>query len=139
MIDLSKTSDESLSKVIAEFLGWKFEMRTFNLYAEDDIVPTPQEVGPFWWPPDSGCNAPSLPDMVNDPAMTVMLMEKISADGRDFSYEWDHPPGDEPRLCFCISPRFDEPGYGATSYVAHGNLGRAVAEAFVIANKLEVR
>jgi hypothetical protein len=116
MTDLSKVSDGQLSKVIAEFLepvGTEAPKcwRIYMLAIQLDV-----------WEPRN---------MVNDATMTVMLMEKLSntyivridtleSGHVQIAYEADLETGTCDWLTEC------------------GSLGRAVAEAFALANKLEI-
>lgn len=114
-----KLTDREISLWIAEKLGWKLEVA---------------KSGNFWHHPDcvqpqghKECGRSEL-DMVNDSAMTVMLMEKM----REPDLWLESNPG-EPKLWGCttnINCQNGEDPPVAFSF----KLGHAVAEAFMLAN-----
>lgn len=110
MPNINEISDEDLSLWIAKRLGYRKA-------AEGQL-------SDHWFAPDDQrILEEDLPDFVNDPACTVMLMEKMAGDG-GFSMAGSS-------MGFsCLSMRM---GFSDSSGCKE-QLGRAVAEAFCLAN-----
>jgi len=138
---ISELSDETLSRWIAEKLGWVLRVHagTGTVFDDEDVAclyPLKQSYEiELWHRPECKCPArvllgvcigALLPDMVSDTAMTVMLMEKdsfVSVTLDEGVYYVD----------FCGRDHHNEncdDFHSADS----SKLGRAVAEAFALAN-----
>ena len=119
MSKINKLSDKDLSRWIAEKLGWTWQ--SCGVRGEK----------PHWHEPVVNgyrCHVTGRePDMVNDPAMTVMLLEK-----RCFYDIRKHPRG----WVFTDEKGVDHKHVNNLSVMS---LGRAVAEAFALASGWEVK
>lgn len=114
---LQNLPDETLNLWIAEKLGWRFEVSASGSFWHHPLCIQPQG--------HKECGR-SVLNFVNDPAMTLMLLENMPlvqcGRGGDFR------TGREPKhLEWTVSCK-------GNVYVVNKSLGRAVAEAFCLAN-----
>ena len=118
---VDQLSADELSRWICERLGWKFGNR-------DQCAPEyPDDLDQCWWCQGIPCSESELPNAVTNPAMTVMLLEKMPAGGVMFvpEYKWWRAFSD-------YSLYYEETTY--TNEVEAASIGRAVAEAWALAN-----
>ena len=108
-------TDEELSRIVADGLGWRFGDLAEEFGWRDKWL------GEVWWSPERKPFT-KHPDFVNDPAMTVMLLEKFAA------LPW--------RVVELESDRDGDAVVWTMFYCKSIKLGRVVAEAFALAMKL---
>ncbi len=113
-------TDEQISRWIAEKLGWRWGTR-------DQFAPKyPDNLGECWWFEGRPYAFAELPRYTTDPAMTVMLLEKLAGDG-GFSLAGSS-------MGFsCLALRMSIEDSSGCKAV----LGRAVAEAWMLASGYE--
>jgi hypothetical protein len=108
-------TDNEINRRIAEHLGWKYETKAGY------------PVGPVWWSPDGMEGNAMQPDSLTDPAMTLLLLERMPE-----PEVWLESEPGEPKKWGCKADMADHFGV-----IFDADLKRCVALAYLKAFGLE--
>ncbi len=135
---MSNLSDGQLSRVIAEFLGYRIVSKTssnevyprmYQLLSPDGrYIGSTGFFGWGWHHTEESARS-KMPDFVNDPAMTLMLLDKM----KEPDLYLETSAKDPIKLWACVPDVFND-----TVVAFAATIGRAVAEAFALANGLKL-